>query len=81
MGEQWDVFSVFLYIFKYNKKPIRIKWSALTKKGFLYVNEKNKRNYVNIQSQAQRSFAFLISACVFTVESLFIKYLVKTGHW
>lgn len=34
---------------------------------------------MNIQSQAQRSFAFLISACVFAVESLFIKYLRKQG--
>lgn len=53
----------------------------LTEKGCLYVNEENKRNYANVQSQAQRSFAFLISACIFAVESLFIKYLVKTGHW
>lgn len=78
VGEQWDWFFLFSSTF-FNtiKKPI--KESVLTKKGSLYVNEENQGSYANMQSE--RSFAFLMSAHIFAVERLFIKYLVKTGHW
>lgn len=60
----WENNGIFFFLFSSTflntiKKPIKIKCIVLKKKGYLYVNEENKCNYVNTQSQAQRSFAFL----------------------